>query len=206
MMGAGPHVKHGVVGLLVALAVVVFAVTGSAVVADVCYLGVMIGASVGAVMGAARAPFGRRLVPLLIALGVVLTAMRDLVWVLLDLRDVDTDVSLADPLWFTSYFVLIIALVTDAAWMVATVMLAYAAWHQSDVEAQDDAHPSELGGWVVPLIIAVLPLLVPPALKIAAELRGEPDEPFELVVGMLILILIALAFVRTWRSRCSWPT
>jgi len=43
----------------------------------------------------------------------------------------------------------------------------------------------------------VAPLLVPPALELTADLRGEPDRPMELLVGTVALI--TLAFVRTAR-------
>src|SRR5665809_7042 len=46
-------------------------------------------------------------------------------------------------------------------------------------------------------MIAVGPLLVPPTLEIVADLRGEPDQPLRLFLGMAALI--TLAFVRTAR-------
>ncbi len=288
------------------LAVVVYAVTDSDAVANVCYLGVLGGASVGAWIGAERAPRGRRLVPRMIAAGVSLNALGEVLWVVLDAVGADTDVSIADPPWFASYvflcgalwivlsrsrrgrrvdldFVidvvtiavvsvlifwsvsveliiadtsvsplvrtvwaaypiadaLLLALVVrvllsrsaraavdasfaigvclwlaadiaylqapedemavlmmQAAWMVAPVLIARAAWRAWDIEA-DASGSAGLGGWVPQMVIAVGPLLVPPALEIVADLRGEPDRPLQLFIGMAALII--LAFVRTGR-------
>lgn len=301
------RVANGAVALVVLLAVVVYMVTGNVVIANVCYLGVLVGAGVGAWVGAERAPRGRRSVPRLVAAGVSLTALGDVAWNVLDLRGAYTDVSIADPLWFASYaflcgallvvlgrsrgdgrrldlefvvdaativvvsvlifwsmsvdaiiadqsvtpFVravwaaypimdaLLLALVLrvmlsrraraaiggsfavgvclwlaadivylqspqsdsvlltmDAAWMVGPVLVARAAWRPPELEA-DAFGSSDVRGWVAPLMVAVGPLLVPPALDLAADLRGEPHQTIQLLVGMTALIM--LAFVRTGR-------
>ena len=79
----------GAVALIVAATVAVYAVTDNEVLANVCYLGVLVGASLGAWIGAERAPRGRRLVPRLIAAGISLTALGDVLWTLLDLMGVE---------------------------------------------------------------------------------------------------------------------
>jgi signal transduction histidine kinase len=297
--------RRTAIALLVLAAVLVHVFTSNDVVSTVSYLGVLIGASIGAWIGAARSPRGQRLVPCLIALGISLTALGDTLWDVLDLMGVGNDVSLADPPWFTSYVVLCAALwvvlvrgrpgrrvdldfvidavtivavsviifwsisidtivaddsvspfvrvvwaaypiadavllalvvrvlmsrtaraaidasfavgvclwlaadvaylqapasgalpgLMDAAWMVAPVLMARAAWRAYHVrtEAQDS---SARTGWVTLLIIAVGPLFVPPALEVIGDLRGA-DHPGRLLVSSMVLI--TLAFVRTAR-------
>jgi len=301
-------VASAAVGLVVLGAVVAHSVTESDVVAAACYVGVLVGASVGAWIGALRAPRGRRLVPSLIATGVSLTALADALWSVLDLRGEATDVSIADPPWFASYLVLCVALwvvlgrsrgprgshvdvdfvidavsilvvsvliiwsisvdtivadhtvtpfvrtvwaaypimdavllalvvrvlmsrsaraaigrsfavgvclwlaadiaylvapqsgdalvLMDAAWMIAPVLMARAAWRYHDVQAEASSSRT-VGGWVGQLTVAVGALMVPALLEIIADLRGEPDQPFELLIGTAVLV--TLAFVRTAR-------
>jgi signal transduction histidine kinase len=101
----------GAVALVVLASVVVQAVAYSdTLVATTAYLGVLVGASVGAWIGAERAPRERRLVPRLIAVGISLTALGDVLWSVLDLTGAPTDVSIADPPWFASYLFLCAAL------------------------------------------------------------------------------------------------
>lgn len=83
----------------------------------------------------------------------------------------------------------------DAAWMTAAVLLSRAAWRVREVRPADDGDAA--GGWVAQMLIAVCPLLIPPGLELVADLRGEPDQPAQLFVGMTLVI--ALAFVRTGR-------
>jgi len=301
-------VARAAVGLVVLVAVVAHAVTESDMVATTCYVGVLLGASVGAWIGAQRAPHGRRLLPCLIAIGVSLTALADVLWTVLDLLGEATDVSIADPPWFASYLVLCAALwivlgrsrgprgshidvdfvidlvsilvvsvliiwsisvdtiiadhtvtpfvrtvwaaypimdavllalvvrvlmsrsaraaigasfavgvclwlaadiaylvaphggtalvMMDAAWMVAPVLMARAAWRDPNVRAEASGSQT-FGGWVGQLTVAVGALFVPAALEIGADLRGEPDQPLELFVGTALLV--TLAFVRTAR-------
>ena len=47
------------------------------------------------------------------------------------------------------------------------------------------------------VLIAIGPLLVPPALEIVADLRGQPDRPWFFLLGASVLT--ALAFVRVSR-------
>ncbi|MET1133928.1 MAG: ATP-binding protein [Aeromicrobium sp.] len=83
----------------------------------------------------------------------------------------------------------------DAAWMTAAVLLARAAWRVREVRPASDRDATS--GWVAQMLIAVCPLLIPPGLELVADLRGEPDQPAQLFVGMALVI--ALAFVRTGR-------
>lgn len=276
---------------------------------NVTYLAVLVCASVGAWIGAERAPRGSRRVPRLIAAGISLSALGDVVWTALDLMGSGTDVSIADPFWFASYAFLCAALwvvlsqsrshgqvdvdfvidaltivvvsvaifwntsidailgdrsvtpfvrtvwasypvmdavllalvvrvlmsrsaraaigasfavgvclwlaadvaylqapggtaalaVMDAAWMVAPVLLAGAAWRAREI---GEIHPEAsdhhaLGGRMVQLVVAVGALAVPTALELANEVRGEPNQPILLLTGTAALI--ALAFVRTAR-------
>jgi signal transduction histidine kinase len=293
--------------LAVLLAVVVYATTDSALVADVSYLGVMVGASGFAWAGVRRWPRGRRRLPCLIATGVTLSALGDLLWTVLDRAGAGTDASVADVAWFASYVFLCAALWTvlsqsrvsgradvdfvvdavtivvisvlvfwtvsveaivddtsvspfvrvvwaaypvvdavllalvlrvmmsrraraaidvwfavgvclwlaadvlylhvsdhegalllmDAAWMVAPALLARAAWQVR----QELPKPSRIslvsGSWMAKLGLAVLPLAVPPVLEIIADLRGQEDQPLQLLVGTLAVLV--LAFVRTGR-------
>ena len=310
-MDSGVRLASAVTVLTVALAVVVQAWTDNTVVADVCYLGVMVGASIAAWIGVGRWPKGRRLMPLLIAAGISLTALGDVLWTLLDRMGAETDVSIADLPWFASYvflcaalwvvlkqsrkdgrvdlgFVLdavtivfvsvlvfwtlsvdsivadtsvspfvrlvwsaypvldavLLALVfrvvlsrsgraaidvwfavgvclwlaadmlylllpeqqvalwtMDAAWMVAPVLMARAAWRVRD-SAGGTAIEAELPrGWVAQLLIAVSPLVLPPALELVSDLRGSPDQPLKLAIGMTVVITLAL--VRTGRLLLS---
>ncbi|MEJ7794930.1 MAG: ATP-binding protein [Nocardioides sp.] len=293
----------GAVALIVLAAVVANAVVDNAAVATSCYLGVLVGASVGAWIGTVRAPRGQRLVPGLIAVGIALTALGDVLWTVLDLSGADTNVSIADPPWFASYAVLCAALwvvlgrsgnrvdvdfvidavtilvvsvlifwtisintiVTDqsvapfvravwvaypiadaillalvvrvlmsrtaraaigssfavgvclwlaadiaylqwtgggapevimeAGWMVAPVLMARAAWRAGDIQA--DASDSSALGWAAQILVAIGPLLVPPALELAADLLDGPDQHLQLLVGTAALV--TLAFVRTAR-------
>jgi signal transduction histidine kinase len=303
-------VVNGAVVLVVLCALAIYTVAPNELVANVCYLGVLVGAGVGAWIGAARAPRERRLVPVLIAIGVSLSALGDVLWTVLDQLGSGTDVSVADPPWFASYVALCLALwlvlkrtrpstsggrradlnltldvVTivvvsvlifwsvsidaivadhsvspfvravwaaypvadaillalvvrvmmsrsaratvgasfavgvglwlaadiaylqapdasnagvflDAAWMVGPVLMARAAWRAGDV-GTETVDTSPRGGWVGQLLVAVAPLLVPAALELVADVRGQDDQPVQLFVGTALLI--TLTFVRTAR-------
>jgi signal transduction histidine kinase len=305
-MAERPRYARAAVATVVLLAVALHSTTDNAVVANVCYLGVLVGAGAGAWIGALRAPRGRRLVPSLVAVGLCLTALGDVLWSTLDLLGADTDVSVADPAWFVSYVVLCVALwivlrrtrrgtdrvnvdfvvdaasivvvsllcfwslsidaiidgstlttletgvlaaypvadafllalvlrvlasgraratiggsfavgvclwlaadvtylhssgdgvlqsATDAAWMVGPVLMARAAWRVDDGRTASSTSTSRADGWVVQIFVAVGPLMVPPALELIADLRGEPDQPIQLMAGTAALV--ALALVRT---------
>ncbi|WP_322920961.1 sensor histidine kinase [Nocardioides renjunii] len=98
------------VGALVVAAVVVYAVSDSAALDRLVYLGVLLGASAVAWVGALRSPAEHRRFGSLVAAGILLTALGDTAWELLAWQGRDTDVSVADPLWFASYVVLCAAL------------------------------------------------------------------------------------------------
>ncbi|MCW2736330.1 MAG: response regulator [Nocardioides sp.] len=292
------------VGALVVAAVVGHAIIDSSVVAVLIYLGVLCGASVVAWVGAESGPVSHRLVGRLIAAGLSLNALGDVLWEVLDRSGAATDVSIADPPWFASYVLLgtamwvvlrrgnegsrddlafaidaatvvvvsvlifwsvsietivadkslaphvrivwasypvadavLLALVVrvlmsrraraalhpsfavgvclwlaadvaylqspdgssqimmDAAWMIAPVLLARSAWRVATPSTT--VAPAASSGPVAQLVVAVVPLLVPPALEIVADMRGEPDKPLLLLTGTTLLTL--LAFVRTAR-------
>jgi len=297
------------VAALVAVAVVVHAIGyNDTVVHNLTYLGVLVCASIGAWIGAERAPRALRLVPRLIAAGISLSALGDVLWTVLDLVGTSTDVSIADPAWVASYAFLCAALwvvlsrsngrsdgridvdfvidaltivvvsvaifwntsidsivgdhsvtpfvrtvwafypvadavllalvvrvlmsrsaravidvsfavgvclwlaadvaylhapagdaglaIMDAAWMVAPVLLARAAWRAHEIRS-DASDRAAVGGRTAQLVVAVGALAVPAALDIANDLRGEPNQPYLLLIGTAALI--ALAFVRTAR-------
>lgn len=301
----------GVVLLVVLAAVVVHGLAQQdTVVATITYLGVLVGASVGAWIGAERAPRGQRLVPRLIAVGVSLTALGDVLWAVVDVTGSGTDVSIADPPWFASYLFLcaalwvvldrsqgrghadlsflvdaltivvvsvllfwstsvssiladqsvtpfvrtvwaaypiadavLLALVVrvltvpsaraavgspfaagvclwlaadvaylqapegrvalaamDAAWMVAPVLLARAAWRGRDVTSRASDFPAR-GFPIAQLVVAVGALFVPAGIELANHLRDEPSQPLLLFTGTAALI--GLAFVRTARLMIS---
>ena len=85
----------------------------------------------------------------------------------------------------------------DVGWMIGGVLMASSTWRtqappEPETQAELDAR-APLGK----LGIAILPLLVPPALLLATELSGSPVRPVEAVVGMVLLT--AIAFARTAR-------
>ena len=306
-MAVVPRLASAGCALVVALAVVVRVTTDSAFWYDVSYLGVMVAASLAAWYAVARRPAGERLLPGLIAAGISLTALGDVLWTLLDRAGAGTDVSVADVPWFVSYVLLCWALglvlsrsrvdggldvdfivdavtivvlsvliawtfsvteivgdetispftravwasypvldaillalvlrvlmsrrtraaidvwfavgvclwlaadvlylnlpdsttamsVSDAAWMVAPVLLARAAWRTIPVRPQIVTTSRRTAGWVAQLLLAVLPLLVPPGLELVSDLRGRDDQPGQLLVGMALVMILAL--VRTGR-------
>jgi signal transduction histidine kinase len=292
-------------GVLVAVVVHALAFTDN-VLGTGTYLAVLVGAGVGAWIGAERAPVGHRLVPRLIATGISLTALGDVLWSVLDVLGARTDVSIADPPWFASYVFLCAALwvvlgrsraggradvdfvvdaltivvvsvllfwtasisaivadqsvspvvrtvwaaypvadavllalvarvlasrsargsidvsfavgvclwlvadiaylqspgsvpalaVMDAAWMVAPVLMARAAWRDRPIVAAA-ADPAGVGHRAAQLAVAVGALLVPTAIELVNDLRGEPNRPLLFFSGTAALIV--LAFVRTGR-------
>lgn len=88
----------------------------------------------------------------------------------------------------------------DAGWMVAPVLMARSTWHTH--AGPDEATPEgtelevlqeRVRGWRVSLGIAVVPLLVPPALDVAGELRHDQSHPWALALGSILLVALALA-------------
>jgi signal transduction histidine kinase len=106
---------NGAVAFAVVATVAVYAVSDDEVVRNTAYLGLLVAASIGAWVGAERTSRERRRVPRLIAAGLSLSALGDVLWTVLDLRGVDTDASVADIPWLASYVVL-----GTALWLVLT--------------------------------------------------------------------------------------
>jgi signal transduction histidine kinase len=169
-----------VVAITVAVAVLVHAITDNEAVASFCYLGVLVGASVGAWIGSARAPQGQRLVPRLIATGLSLTALGDALWTLLDMLGANTDVSIADPPWFAAYIFLCAALwrvlvagrdasgardgvdfLIDAGTIIVVSLLAMWSISVGSILADDSVGPLVRAVWAAyPIADAVLLALV----------------------------------------------
>jgi signal transduction histidine kinase len=303
---AKPRLANAAIGVVALTAVLVYAVTDDKVVATICDLGVAVGACVGALIGAERAPRGQRLVPRLIAGGILLSMLGHVLLGVLISIGAETDVSVADIPWLASYVafgaamcvvlrrsrdrgahrmdvdflidaativvvtVLIIwslsvdaiaadhsvppftrvvwaayplassvlfALVVrvalsrsgraaigfwfavsaglvlaanlmylqapqggpvlvmmNAAWMLAPVMAARSVWRVRETRP-DAPGPPALAGWA--LVLAIGPLVVPGALELLSDLRGMPDQPLELFIG--IVVLATLAFMRIAR-------
>ncbi|WP_210649926.1 HAMP domain-containing sensor histidine kinase [Nocardioides sp. SYSU D00065] len=84
----------------------------------------------------------------------------------------------------------------EAAWMVAPVLLARTAWRSSPAPSGEPVAAGP-NGWVGQVLVAIVPLVVPPALVVLAHVRDEPAQPVLLVVGTATLTLLAL--VRTAR-------
>jgi signal transduction histidine kinase len=306
-MGAVSRSTSAVCALVVALAVVVQATSEDALVADACYLGVLVGAGAAAWFGVRHQPRGRRLIPVLIAVGLSLNALGDVLWTVLERAGAQTDASIADPAWFASYVFLCAALwfvlsrsrvggrvdlgfavdavtivvisvvvmwrfsvgaivaddsvspfvrvvwasypvvdavllalvlrlllsrrawatidawfavgvclwltadilylvlpddrvaitIMDSCWMLGPVLMARAVWRLREATPETAAAPASSGGWVAQVLIAVCPLMVPPALELVSDLRDRPDQPAQLLIGMMAVI--ALALVRTAR-------
>ncbi|MBS2938425.1 hypothetical protein KDN32_11790 [Nocardioides sp. J2M5] len=86
--------------------------------------------------------------------------------------------------------------IVESAWMVAPLLLSRSAWSWRPVlGVPEEARSSN--GWLVGLAIAVVPLFVPPAIEVAADLRGTAHSPVAFGVGSVLLV--ALAFIRTAR-------
>jgi signal transduction histidine kinase len=303
---AKSRVASAAIGLAALTAVLVYAVTDDNVLATTCDVAVAVGACIGAWIGAQRAPRGQRLVPGLIAAGILLSMLGHVLLGVLDSIGAETDVSIADIPWLASYLVfgaamwivlrrsrdriahhadvdflidaLTILVVTvliiwslsidaiaadhsvppftrmvwaayplassvlfalvvrvllsrsaraaigfsfgvaaglvlvanliylqapqggaalvlmNAAWMLAPAMAAYSVWRIREIRPDSSGAPG-LAGWA--LVLAIGPLFVPGMLELVTDLRGKPDQPLELFIG--IVLLGTLAFVRTAR-------
>jgi len=89
-----------------------------------------------------------------------------------------------------------LVLLMDACWMLAPALMARSVWLLRSIPAPAPGAPRR-GRPVSQLAIAIGPLMVPPALELVSDLRGEPHRPVALVVGASILTV--LAFVRMAR-------
>lgn len=88
--------------------------------------------------------------------------------------------------------------VQNAAWMVAPALMARTTWRASrEAPPPAPSGRATTGSWVTKMLLAVLPLAVPPVLELIADLNGREDRPGQLVVGMVLVM--ALALVRTGR-------
>ncbi len=90
--------------------------------------------------------------------------------------------------------------VVDGGWMVAPALMARSAWH-AHAGAEDHVRPGSnlevlqdrVRGWRASLAIAVVPLLVPPALEVVGDVRHDESHPWALAVGSVCLVALALA-------------
>ncbi len=94
---------------------------------------------------------------------------------------------------------------TNAVYVLAAALMAHATWRPPPsampvtTGAQDTSR-----GYVAQLMLAIVPLLVPPVLEAVTDLMGQPAEPLELLVGTALVI--ALAIVRMTRLMRSERT
>jgi two-component system, sensor histidine kinase and response regulator len=86
----------------------------------------------------------------------------------------------------------------DVGWMLGALLIARSTWRRPAPLAVEpggvDATARNSLGKVG---IAIVPLLVPPAIELFNDLQGRSDNPFEAIIGMAFLL--ALAFARTAR-------
>lgn len=84
--------------------------------------------------------------------------------------------------------------VMESAWMLAPALLSRGAWTWRGVVpvAVDEESRSD---WWTNLVVAVVPLLVPPAIEVAMVLQGQPHDHVLLAAGSVALV--ALAALRT---------
>jgi signal transduction histidine kinase len=166
-----------VVGLLLVVAVVVHAVSRDETLDDAVYLAVLLAASVSAWVGATRSPRRQRLVGGLIAGGLTLTAVGDVLWIALESMGRGTDVSIADPPWFLSYALIAAALFVvlrrsgagrqdvdfslDAATIVVVSVLVLWSLSIYEIVTDTDLEPLTRAVWAAyPIADAVLLALV----------------------------------------------
>lgn len=212
-MTKASRVTGGAVALLVLAAVIAHVVAfDDTLVANLTYLGVMVGASVGAWIGAERAPRDRRLVPRLIAAGVSLTALGDVLWTVLDEMGSSTDVSIADPPWFASYVFLCAALwvvlarsrvsggvdldfVIDALTIVVVSTLVFWSTSVSSIVSDQSVEPVVRAVWAAyPIADAVLLALVVRVL-VSRSARGTIDPSFAL--GVCLWLASDIAYLQS---------
>jgi two-component system sensor histidine kinase/response regulator len=89
----------------------------------------------------------------------------------------------------------------DIGWMVGAMLMALGAWRPrllADAPAAIDGDEAHSDGHLLGRLgIAILPLLVPPALELLDVIRGRTSQPAQTLVGLGLLLV--LAFVRTAR-------
>jgi signal transduction histidine kinase/CheY-like chemotaxis protein len=84
----------------------------------------------------------------------------------------------------------------NTLWMLGAILMAR-PFRPAEVDLAQDAESEEHESELVTLLIAILPLLVPPMLVLVDVWTGRGVQPGQLAVGMTILAV--LAFVRTAR-------
>jgi len=85
----------------------------------------------------------------------------------------------------------------DVGWMVGGILMATSTWRRPDPAAAVDEAPTAVRTPLGQLGLAVLPLLVPPALMLVAALRGREVSVTESVVAGLLIV--AITVLRVWR-------
>ena len=228
------RLASGAVAVAVSVAVLVHATTDNEAIAAFCYLGVLVGAGVGAWIGSARAPHGQRLVPRLIATGLSLTALGDALWTLLDLMGADTDVSIADPPWFAAYIFLCAALwrvlvagraandaradfALDAGTILVVSLLAMWSISVGSILADDSVGPLVRTVWAAyPIADAVLLALV---VRTLMSRGARLATGMSFAVGTCLWLAADIAYMlgpsssfeksfwtpRGWWPRSCWP-
>jgi signal transduction histidine kinase len=203
------HRSELLVAATAAVAVGAYAVVDSVAVDRLIYLGVLVAASVLAWAGVLRAPTGQRLVGGLVAAGISLTTLGDTAWELLAWRGRDTDVSVADPLWFASYVVLCAALwvllrrsdsgrdagalALDAVTIVVVSVLVFWSFSIRDIVGDQTLSPLVRIVWsAYPVVDAVLLALVARVLM-SRGARAHLDVSF--AVGACLWLLADIAYL-----------
>ena len=181
--------------------VVVHLISPDSMLGDVTYLlGVWLPVGLAG-YGVATAPRGRRLVPGLIAVGVALSAIGDLVWQLEDWAGAGTDVSVADVPYLLAYLGLGAAVfvvstmrrehrwrvdpdaVIDALTIVVVSLLLFWTFSIRDIVADETASTASRIVWATyPVLDAVLLALVLRALSTRSS-REAIGIPFAAGVG-----------------------
>ena len=82
---------------------------------------------------------------------------------------------------------------SNAVYMLAAALMAHATWRQPAPERPVTAGaPDASRSYPVQLMLAIVPLLVPPVLEAVTDLMGQPAEPLELLVGTALVITLAI--------------
>jgi len=183
---AKSRVARAVVGLLVLMAVLVYALADNETLATACQLGVALGASVGAWIGAERAPRGRRLVPRLIAVGVTLSTLGHVLLGVVDSLEGSTDVSIADVPFVASYVAL-----GAAIWIVLRRSRARSA-ARVDVDFLVDG-----------LTIVVVTVLIIWSISVNAIAADHSVAPFTRMVWAVYPLASSLLFALAVRALMS---
>ena len=211
-----PRMASGTVGLVVVAAIAINALADrGSVVETTSYLGVLVVASVGAWIGAERVAPGRRLVPRLIAAGVSLTALGDVLWDVLDMMGAGNDVSIADPAWMAGYVVLCAALwvvlrrsrsgsrldvdfMIDAVTIMVVSVLIFWSFSIDTIAADQSVTPFVRTVWAAyPIADAVLIALLVRVLM-SRSARAAIDPSF--AVGVCVWLAVDIAYLQDPQS------